>query len=807
VRAVGLVLAAQSRRQWRSWLALSVLIALVSGFVLAASAAGRRTGSAFPRFVADHGYDAVVYPSGPVPGLARFPGVDSVTAARVLVAGFPSCACTTPIGSSDFAVLEVPPAGLTRMVKLVAGRLPDQSAPGEVLASFTLAQDKGVRVGSVIRVPAYARSQQAALSSGGPPGPPAGPRLALRVVGIEAAENEFPSGQMPLYDLYTTRAFAAEENPRAVTGDVYYVRLRQGRSGLPGFDARLRRFHAISVHLDGTAAAVAASIRPQALGWLVLAGLAALAGLAVIGQAIARQSVTGASEYPTLAALGMRSRELAVLGLLRVLAAAVAGAAGGVALATALSPLAPVGEARLAEPSAGLSFDPLILLLGALATVLAVLALGVRPAIRSAQVVHAGDRPPDSSPSRTVRLATAAGAPPSAVIGIGRALGRGRGSYPLPVATALAGTIMAVGALCATAVFGASLSHLVASPELYGDPFQAWFTESAGPHDAQILRGSLLRSLTNDPSIDRVTLAAAPEIAVNHADVRAIAVTAVRGRTLLSDAGGRLPHGDGEITLGATTMRAARVQVGSVVRVTVTGPAGATRTAPFRGVGQTSFPSDFGTGGLGTGAALTVHAYLDALCPPGAAQAGCRRAAGQGIEYALLAHAVPGPAGSAALTRYIRRYPSLAARPAVPTALVNFGVSVDFPLILSVMLALFGAATLVHLLAVSVARRRREAGVLKVLGFVRLQVSTVVCWQATTVALIGVAAGIPLGMAAGQAAWRLFAAGLGVVPVPLVPVWLLAGLAAGVLAAANVLAVSPALIAARTRPAELLRTQ
>ena len=38
MRAVGLVLAAQSRRQWRSWLALGVLIALVSGFVLAAAA-------------------------------------------------------------------------------------------------------------------------------------------------------------------------------------------------------------------------------------------------------------------------------------------------------------------------------------------------------------------------------------------------------------------------------------------------------------------------------------------------------------------------------------------------------------------------------------------------------------------------------------------------------------------------------------------------------------------------------------------------------------------------------------------------
>jgi hypothetical protein len=37
-----------------------VLITIVGGFVLAATAAGRRTDSAFPRYVASHGYDAIV---------------------------------------------------------------------------------------------------------------------------------------------------------------------------------------------------------------------------------------------------------------------------------------------------------------------------------------------------------------------------------------------------------------------------------------------------------------------------------------------------------------------------------------------------------------------------------------------------------------------------------------------------------------------------------------------------------------------------------------------------------------------------
>ena len=67
MRAVWLVLAAGFRRQWRSWVLLGLLIAVASGFVLASTAAGRRTDSAFPRYIASHGYDAIVYTVKPLP--------------------------------------------------------------------------------------------------------------------------------------------------------------------------------------------------------------------------------------------------------------------------------------------------------------------------------------------------------------------------------------------------------------------------------------------------------------------------------------------------------------------------------------------------------------------------------------------------------------------------------------------------------------------------------------------------------------------------------------------------------------------
>lgn len=164
-------------------------------------------------------------------------------------------------------------------------------------------------------------------------------------------------------------------------------------------------------------------------------------------------------------------------------------------------------------------------------------------------------------------------------------------------------------------------------------------------------------------------------------------------------------------------------------------------------------------------------------------------------------------AGGAALARHVRVYPSLTYLPAKPTVLVNFGESVNFPLLLAVALTVFGAATLLHLLLVSVARRRTEAGLLKALGFVRRQVAAAVCWQATVVAAIGIAVGVPAGVAAGRVLWRVFATNLGVLPVAVVEPVLIAVLAAGVLSAANLLAAVPALLAARSRPAQLLRAE
>jgi hypothetical protein len=257
--------------------------------------------------------------------------------------------------------------------------------------------------------------------------------------------------------------------------------------------------------------------------------------------------------------------------------------------------------------------------------------------------------------------------------------------------------------------------------------------------------------------------------------------------------------------LGVATMRATGARVGGTVRVTVADPDGVPHVASFHVIGRASLNA--GTGGLGNGAVMTTRAFIGVQCPAGPKQSDCQRSVKNGLSTVVLVRAAPGAAGSAALARHTSKYPLLTYWPAEPNVLVNFGESVNFPLLFAVALSVFGAATLLHLLLVSVASRRVEAGLLKALGFVRRQVAAAVCWQATVVALVGIAVGAPVGIATGKVLWRVFATNFGVVPVAVVEPVVIVALAAGVLAAANLLAAVPALLAARSHPARLLRAE
>ena len=355
-----------------------VLIAVVGGLVLAASppGAGRPR-----RFLALSPPTGTTCTSTTIDRSRSWRGCLGVRPShgRRPATGQPTCTCTHRIDLTDFYVNELS-AGRVAPGREV-GRRTDARPVGARRGAglFTLEQDDGVQLGTVIHIPLYAASQRPSLSPG--PGTPSGPTVAVHVVGIEAAELEFPAGQGPEYDIFTTQAFARDREPRTRR----WPRCTSFGCGtvrrtFPRFAADVSALHLIYVSNQDTSAAGGRGVDPPPGRRLVGAGRTGrTGGLAVIGQALGRQSVVESEEYPTLVALGLPRRQLVVLGTARNVLVALVGAAGAVAVAFALSPLTPVGEARLAEPSTGLSFDPLILLVGALAIVLVLLALGTWP--------------------------------------------------------------------------------------------------------------------------------------------------------------------------------------------------------------------------------------------------------------------------------------------------------------------------------------------------------------------------------------------------------------------------------------------
>ncbi|HUC12928.1 MAG TPA: ABC transporter permease, partial [Acidimicrobiales bacterium] len=658
--ALKLVLRAEFRRRWRSWLALAALIAVVSGLVLFATTAGRRTASAFPRFIAAHGYDAEVYSLGPLPELAKLPSVASAVEVIDEANGQPTCSCRRQINSNELTLGWVPAAALGRFTQIVSGHMPDQSSPDQVLASFTLQQDYGVRVGTVIRVPLYAASQYAALNNAvGASPPPKGPTVSLRVVGIEAAEIEFPSGQTPVYDLYATQAFARSVLPRTANFPAYLVRLRHGAGGYALFQAEAKALNVGGApNLDTPASLVESSVHPQAIGWWVLAVLAGLSGLAVISQALSRQSVVEGDDYPTYGALGLSTRQLSALAMARTIVVALLGALGGVVIGALLSPLAPVGEARWAEPSRGFSLDVLVLLGGGLASLIVVVVLGLWPAFRVARLQRGADDARQRKPSVVVEAMASAGAAPAMVVGARHALERGHGATSVPVGTALLGSVLAVTALCATAVFGASLSHLTATPALYGDRFQLALY-GQGPGGPGVPTAKVIKVLEQDPAVAGISIGFGRAVSIHGTSIQVLAGQPIRGPILLSTIGGRFPDAAGQIALGSTTLRDVGAHIGSLVPATFVVPGG-TRTVRLRVVGEVAFPIGFGNEntGLGTGAAMSIKGFLDAACVPGRSHEKCVAAIKSQSSPTLLVSVVPGQRGHAAITRYENTFPN-----------------------------------------------------------------------------------------------------------------------------------------------------
>ena len=129
------------------------------------------------------------------------------------------------------------------------------------------------------------------------------------------------------------------------------------------------------------------------------------------------------------------------------------------------------------------------------------------------------------------------------------------------------------------------------------------------------------------------------------------------------------------------------------------------------------------------------------------------------------------------------------------------------PVVLGVFLGVLALGAVGNALSTAVRRRSRDLAVLRALGMTRREARRVVIVQATVLALIGLAFGVPLGLALGRSVWRAVAAYTPLEYVPPSPVGALLMVGPAAVIAAIALAVWPAQRAARLQIAAVLRAE
>jgi predicted lysophospholipase L1 biosynthesis ABC-type transport system permease subunit len=142
-------------------------------------------------------------------------------------------------------------------------------------------------------------------------------------------------------------------------------------------------------------------------------------------------------------------------------------------------------------------------------------------------------------------------------------------------------------------------------------------------------------------------------------------------------------------------------------------------------------------------------------------------------------------------------FPRLVTEPTVPGAVRNLQRVSSWPALLTLIVGLLALTGFVHALVVMVRRQRGQLAVLQALGFRRRQLSATVSWYATALVVPALVIGVPLGIVAGRWGWGVFAANLGVPPIPVVPLVAVLAIVVVAFAAVNVAALPVAWRAAR----------
>ena len=798
MKAVWLRARNELRRRWRALVSLALIAGIGSGVAIAAVAGARRTDTVNARFVkATNAFDATINVNADTFDPKQFVMLDSVrhlpliadsvavvifnatvTGPSGIVRSFPDI---FPVASPDGTL------GVTfDRVKILQGRLASNDRADEAMLNPIEAQHFGAKVGSTLTLNMFTLHVV----------------RTVRVVGIGYSGGQIDpavGGYFPL--LLLTRAFFEQNGTHGSSFNstpALLVRLHGGRAAIPTLTAEVpRRNSNLSVTATTITqdASISRTAHFQEVGLEIFAGLVALTVLAIVVQLLARQIFLDSDDNGVLRALGMSRTQTVLLAIARIAVVGLGAAVVAVVVSVALSPLFPIGFMRDLEVSPGLRVDGAVVALGAAGALLLIILAGAVPAWLSSRATAQQMRAPGKT--RTANALAAASFPPTAVAGVRMALEPGHGRSAVPVRTTIFGTALALIALTASLTFAASLHELVSSPRLSGWNFDAIFGTDTKQH-----LDELVKKFEADGTFASVVRGDLPDIKVGNEilTVPTFEPGGAFGPVIIS---GRRPEGPDEIALGTKLIRSLHTAVGKMVRITPLDSNNGDQPLgdPFsvRIVGTTVTPQFFFTQtATGNSAVMSEDAVKAVFERVGIPQSQLDTSA-----YVRFAPGVPLETGVARLNAagafVVRRTQS--------SDLANLKRISGLPGILGGLLGLIAAGTLVHTLISSVRRRRADLAILRALGFVRRQVGITVAWQATTIIIIALAIGLPVGAVAGRWAWRTFVDQLGYFPLPIVPLLSVLLAIPVALVLANIIASIPARAASRIQPAVALRAE
>ena len=311
-----------------------------------------------------------------------------------------------------------------------------------------------------------------------------------------------------------------------------------------------------------------------------------------------------------------------------------------------------------------------------------------------------------------------------------RSTGRGLGGS-VPVRAACAGAAVGIIGVIAALVFSASLDSLVASPGRFGAPWQFVVQDTTsntpcGSGDYGLARHDGIADLT-ELCTQQIDIAGRPIAALTFARRAGDPLTPVV-------VAGRLPVTTREIALGAKTLAALHRHIGDHVTITR-----GRVTRHYRIVGRAVLPTLTAAEDLGDGAVFTSVGYAPLF--------------DQNLFSRYFVGRYATGIAPTSVRRSVDAIPQLGpvTAPPVPSEIARLRQIGWLPTALALLLGTLGLIAVGHALVTAVRRRRREFAVLKTLGFDRRQVRATVGWQATTLAVIGLVPGVPLGLLAGGA--------------------------------------------------------